>query len=220
MSEQHDRPDPDAPLRLAAAAKIAFPLGGISASSLRREAKRGRLAIEIVAGKQFTTLRAIERMREACRVDPAEPGCGFRPAFKGKDGITRQAAWIIRDGTSFRSTGCARENREGAERALAYYLAEKHGRPSRQRDGDPAEIYVTQVLNIYLQDVAPTHARAQETQQRVLKLGEFWEPFVLAEVTGDRCREYVKWRTRQKWKSAIRGEAARSVSPRGSTTRT
>jgi integrase len=126
----------------------------------------------------------------------------LRPAFKGKDGIARKAAWVIRDGTSFRSTGCTTENREGAESALADYLAEKHGRPSRKRDGDPAEIYVTQVLNIYLQDVAPTHARPEETKQRVLKLGEFWEPFRLTEVTGDRCREYVKWRTRQKWKSA------------------
>jgi integrase len=53
----------------------------------------------------------------------------------------------------------------------------------------------------------PRHARPEETKQRVLKLGEFWEPFVLIEVTGDRCREYVKWRTRQKWKSATRGSA-------------
>jgi hypothetical protein len=33
----------------------------------------------------------------------------------------------------------------------------------------------------------------------------------LTDVTGDRCREYVKWRTRQKWKSATRS-AARPVS--------
>jgi integrase len=135
----------------------------------------------------------------------------LRPPFKGKDGILRQAAWIIRDGKSFRSTGCPREDRAGAEKILSDYLAEKHGRPSRKRDGDPSEIYVTQVLNIYLQDIAAKHARPEETKQRVLKLGEFWEPFKLAEVTGERCREYVRWRTRQKWKSATRG-GARPVS--------
>jgi integrase len=137
---------------------------------------------------------------------------GARLCFKGKDGIVRQAAWVIRDGTSFRSTGCAREDREGAEKILADHLAEKHGRPSRRRDGDPSEIFVTQVLNIYLQDIAPKHARPDETKQRVLKLGEFWEPYRLADVSGDRCREYVKWRTRQRRKSATQNPAAPMVS--------
>jgi len=131
----------------------------------------------------------------------------LRPAFKGKDGIARQATWVIRDGKSFCSTGRTREDRAGAEKILTDYLTEKHGKPSRKRDGDPAEIFVTQVLNIYLQDVAPKHARPEETKQRVLNLGEFWEPFKLAEITGDRCREYARWRTRQKWKSATRGRA-------------
>jgi hypothetical protein len=54
----------DAPLRLAEAAKIAFPDGSISASGLRREASKGRLTIERVAGKDFTTLQDIKRMRE------------------------------------------------------------------------------------------------------------------------------------------------------------
>ncbi len=126
----------------------------------------------------------------------------LRPSFTGKDGIERQATWIIRDGKSFRSTGCVAQNRTEAEAALADYLAEKHGKPSRQRDGDPAEIYVTQVLNIYLDDVAPHHARPEETKQRILKLGEFWAPYKLAQVNGQTCREYVRWRLKQKWKSA------------------
>lgn len=59
---------PDAPLRLRVAACIAFPDGSMSASGLRREAVRGRLVIERVAGKDYTTLRNIEQMRELCRV--------------------------------------------------------------------------------------------------------------------------------------------------------
>src|SRR5215475_13458656 len=59
---------PDTPLRLEDAVRRAFPAGGITVSGLRKEAGRGRLEIEVIAGKQFTTLRAIERMRGLCRV--------------------------------------------------------------------------------------------------------------------------------------------------------
>jgi hypothetical protein len=51
----------DTPLRLADPAAIAFPHGGMTVSGLRREAAKGRLAISHIAGKQFTTLRAIRR---------------------------------------------------------------------------------------------------------------------------------------------------------------
>jgi hypothetical protein len=58
----------DDPLRLSDAVAIAFPQGGMTVSGLRREAAAGRLMIERIAGKDFTTLAAIERMRELCRV--------------------------------------------------------------------------------------------------------------------------------------------------------
>jgi hypothetical protein len=57
----------DTPLRLEAAAVLAFPGGGMTASGLRKERDAKRLVTEIVAGKEYTTLRDIERMREACR---------------------------------------------------------------------------------------------------------------------------------------------------------
>ena len=43
--------DLDTPLRLRDAVKIAFPLGGMTVSGLRREIKRERLTVEIIAGK-------------------------------------------------------------------------------------------------------------------------------------------------------------------------
>lgn len=61
-------PDLHVPLRLSIAANIAFPDGSMSASGLRREAAKGRLVIERVAGKDYTTLENIQKMREACRV--------------------------------------------------------------------------------------------------------------------------------------------------------
>lgn len=58
----------NAPLRLAVAATVAFPDGSMSASGLRRESARGRLLIERIAGRDYTTLENIEQMRKLCRV--------------------------------------------------------------------------------------------------------------------------------------------------------
>src|ERR1039458_9790759 len=60
---------PNAPLRLGVAAAFAFPDGTMTASGLRRETARGRLVVERIAGKDYTTLANIERMRELCRVE-------------------------------------------------------------------------------------------------------------------------------------------------------
>lgn len=68
-----ERITPTTPLRLADAAELAFPGGGITAASLRREAERGRLKIELIAGKHFVTLEAIQEMRIKCRLPPKEP---------------------------------------------------------------------------------------------------------------------------------------------------
>jgi hypothetical protein len=70
---------PNTPLRLADAVKIAFPLGGMTVAGLRRERDRDRLAIEKIAGKEFTTLAHIERMRELCRDEARALGSSLRP---------------------------------------------------------------------------------------------------------------------------------------------
>src|ERR1700686_4087171 len=64
---------PDTPLRLEIAAVLAFPDGSMTAAGLRREGARGRLMIERIAGKDYTTLANIERMRELCRVETRVP---------------------------------------------------------------------------------------------------------------------------------------------------
>jgi hypothetical protein len=64
---------PDTPLRLNVAASIAYPDGSMTASGLRREISKGRLNCERTAGKQYTTLRYIESMRQLCRADPKVP---------------------------------------------------------------------------------------------------------------------------------------------------
>jgi hypothetical protein len=76
----------DVPLRLHVAAKRAFPDGTMTASGLRREAKRGRLVIERIAGKDYTTLANIERMRKLCQLPPD------RTSTSDASGRTRQVA--------------------------------------------------------------------------------------------------------------------------------
>ena len=66
-----DKPDPNMPLRLARAGEIAFPEGGMTVSGLRSEIAKGRLKVEIIAGKQFTTLAYIDEMRKLC-LEPAK----------------------------------------------------------------------------------------------------------------------------------------------------
>ncbi|TGN86842.1 excisionase [Bradyrhizobium yuanmingense] len=83
---------PDTPLRLADAVKIAFPLGGMTVAGLRRERDRSRLIIEKIAGKEFTTLAYIERMRELCREEARAPDSSSRPpaAIKTERSLTKQ----------------------------------------------------------------------------------------------------------------------------------
>jgi hypothetical protein len=68
--------DLDSPLRLDVALKLAFPAGGMTVAGLRREISKGRLAVEVIAGKQFTTLNSIAEMRKKCRANQQEQDCG------------------------------------------------------------------------------------------------------------------------------------------------
>ena len=91
---------PDTPLRLNVAAALAFPDGSMTASGLRRECTRGRLIIERIAGKDYTTLANIERMRELCRVEAKVPDCGFVPPAGEAAGLSG-----VPSGSSSTATG-------------------------------------------------------------------------------------------------------------------
>ncbi len=70
---------PNTPLRLAEAAALAFPNGGMTAAGLRREHARGRLVIEKICNKDYCTLAAIDDMRELCRDQKKVPASGSVP---------------------------------------------------------------------------------------------------------------------------------------------
>ena len=136
----------------------------------------------------------------------SRPSKGIRlwlePAeYAGEGKVVRHATWVIRDGSRKVRTGCIREDRGRAEQELADYITARYQAP-RDRNRHPTQTLVLDVLNIYLADMAKNHARPEETKQRVLTLANFWEPFTLADVNGTRCREYVKWRVGQPWKSS------------------
>jgi hypothetical protein len=64
-------PDPnsigdDTLLRLGVAAALEFPDGSMGVSGLRREGQQGRLSIWRIAGKDYTTKRALREMRGQC----------------------------------------------------------------------------------------------------------------------------------------------------------
>jgi integrase len=125
----------------------------------------------------------------------------LEPERKENGRLRKRATWVIRDGARKISTGCARGEREDAERALAKYIAVKY-QPSRQRDRDPAQTLILDVLNLYLSEVASKHSRPEETKQRILTLADFWQPYMLTDINGELCRNYVKWRVGQAWKSS------------------
>jgi len=68
-------PDIDTPITLKEACRIVFQ-DKITPATLRAEARRGRLIIESIGNKHFTTLAYIEEMRIKCRrpADQQETG--------------------------------------------------------------------------------------------------------------------------------------------------
>ena len=71
--------DSDTPIRLALAARLAYPDGSMSVSGLRRLGEKGLLVIERVNRRDYTTLTAIRQMREQCHVAPKVRASGSVP---------------------------------------------------------------------------------------------------------------------------------------------
>jgi hypothetical protein len=183
---------PETPLRLDVAAALAYPDGSMTASGLRREHKRGRLIIERTAGEGLhdpsrypTHEGAMPRRRHA-------PRLWLRRAQYDRHGrLTHGAIWLIKDGQHRESTRCGEDDCRGAEKALADYVARKHLAAVERGLRPPAAIPVADVVALYGRDVAHGHARPRETAQRLSKILEFFGDKTLADINGDRCRDYA-----------------------------
>jgi hypothetical protein len=60
----------------------------MTASGLRREAGRGRLTIERIAGKDYVTLAEIDAMRQRCRREATAPAVASRGTMESPSGVS------------------------------------------------------------------------------------------------------------------------------------
>jgi hypothetical protein len=121
----------------------------------------------------------------------------LEPARRDKKGtLLRRAVFVIRDGTTKRSTGFGEGQIEQAQRALAEYIANKYRAP-RVNQLDPAAVKVADVISIYAEDVAHKHARPQETAARLGRILDFFSDTTLAHINRKACDDYVRQRGAQ-----------------------
>ena len=117
----------------------------------------------------------------------------LRPARRNKTGrIVRKAAYIILDAGKHYSTGCFASEADRAERKLAEYIASKYQTTRKERDLD--DIYVADVLSIYVDDCGPRQRNRRKFDERIGRLNDFWGGKRLSEVNGESCRAYVRER--------------------------
>jgi integrase len=113
--------------------------------------------------------------------------------------------WVIRDGQTQRSTGCGRDGVAGAEQALRDYIAAKWQPPSpdgQHRPGDPAGVYVAEVIALYAREKAPKAPDPSAVSARLKALLSYWSDKTLAHVKRSECERYVAHRTSQTIASA------------------
>lgn len=118
------------------------------------------------------------------------PRPGLPPRLKWRpESRDRAGRWYIHDGGRKISTHCGAGEDRAAEDALAEYIAGRRRRTSGPRD--PADIVIADVLAAYAEDVAPRHARPNETAARLGRLLSFFGTRTLDAVTGPACRDYA-----------------------------
>jgi hypothetical protein len=131
--------------------------------------------------------------------NPAKPTrLRVKPEERDASGrITRHAAWEIVDGARRVATGCRLEDRAGAERRLAAYIAERQEAARAEltrRERRAADIPVADVIAIYLTDVVariPDQGQRKRAAGRAKRLLAHWGTKTLADVNGHSCRSYA-----------------------------
>ena len=107
----------------------------------------------------------------------------------------RGSSWFILDRGRELGTGCGEDDREGAERALSRHILEKYQPTARK--GGLDQIHLSDVMNIYLKEHAPSTKSLDWLLYTGTPIIEWWGLKTLADVRAMTCREYVTWRTGQ-----------------------
>jgi integrase len=128
------------------------------------------------------------------------PRLWLQPARRDAKGkVTESAVWCIRDGGTKLSTGVGPGEDQGppvpAQNALRDYLVQKS--TPRPRDRDPSEVEIATVIAIYIEDVAPRHARPDATSDRLEQILKHFAGKTLDYLNMTTCGEYVKARGKQ-----------------------
>jgi integrase len=128
--------------------------------------------------------------------------------------------YSIRDGQTEVSTGCGPDRLGDAEQALAAYILEKQARAAPAVDHDPdrprspTEVFIAEVLALYLTEKAPKLADPSAVKARVKALNAWWGDKKVSAIKRPTCEAYVAHRTQQPIAQA-RGGGARLVTPQG-----
>ena len=121
-----------------------------------------------------------------------QPRLWLRKARVDKGGCHHSPIWVILDRGRQIGTGCDADDIDGAQRALAAYLNEKHVQAARSGTRSPENISVLDVLTLYASDVVPSHINPKRTAHAIKRLGEFFATKTLADVNGQLYREYAR----------------------------
>jgi integrase len=94
--------------------------------------------------------------------------------------------WAIRDGQSFVRTGCAESDNEGAEKALAEYIASKY------KPAAVASPAIADVLLVYAKERLPKTKAAGKAAHNISNLTPFWGKKRADDVNAENCEAYAK----------------------------
>jgi len=104
----------------------------------------------------------------------------------------RPAVFVILDRGRQISTGCGVGEREAAEEALADYLGQRRIR--ERRAGDPSEVRIADILNLYVTDRAPTLRRPDIVASVVPLLLKHAKDGFVSAIDRPWCEKYVQAR--------------------------
>jgi hypothetical protein len=193
----------------------------MTSSGLRQKALRGRLIVERIAGKDFTTLAHIERMRELCRVSAkARDSSSERPRERTDASSQTPSGPSAMESAKLPQESLRARLSEIGRRRLVKYITSKYQPPRRIRDIE--DIDVADVLAIYHAHRETAYSERGTSQTditefagRIGRLNDFFGGRMLAEVNAQTCGQYVKARGRPGGAGRRSGRPARGdQSPR------
>jgi integrase len=119
----------------------------------------------------------------------------------------REAVWVVLDGENEVSTGRSADDRGGAEKALAEYIAKKH-KPDWY-NSHPAEVMVADVLAYYGANRAPELAHPELVGYHLMPLLKHFGESTCWQINAETCKAYVERRKAGELGRAVKDGTAR-----------